>query len=125
MGFALGSKGEVSKAMRHYRRALEINPDHVQACNNLAWMLAANGSSTLGQSLEAIRLAEHASELSGYRDPSILDTLAAAYAAAGRFTDAVTYARRALALASDAELASDIGRRLQAYHQMAPLDSRP
>lgn len=128
MGFALASKGQVGEAIRHYRRAVEINPDHIQACNNLAWMLAADPSSTPDQSLEAIRLAEHASELSRYRDPSILDTLAAAYAAAGRFTDAVTFARRALVLAfgaQDAQVAGDIRGRLQVYQQMAPLDSRP
>jgi tetratricopeptide (TPR) repeat protein len=128
MGFALASKGGVDEAMRHYRRAVEINPDHIQACNNLAWMLAVDPNVELDQSLEAVRLAEHASELSAYRDPAILDTLAAAYAAAGRFTDAVRFARRALVLASgaqDAEAASDIRSRLQVYQRMAPSDSRP
>jgi tetratricopeptide (TPR) repeat protein len=128
MGVAFSSKGDVDEAIRHYRRAVEINPDHVQACNNLAWLLAVDQGSKLGQSLEAIRLAEHASELSRYRDPSILDTLAAAYAAAGRFTSAVEFGRRALLLASeaqDAQLASDIRGRLQFYQRELPANSRP
>jgi spermidine synthase len=43
-----------------------------------------------------VELAERACEATGYGDPALLDTLAAAYAAAGRYADAVATARRAL-----------------------------
>ena len=44
---------------------------------------------------EAIRLASRAAELSGRKDASVLDSLAAAYAAAGRFEEAVASAEAA------------------------------
>ena len=48
----------------------------------------------------AVEIGERAKQLSGARDPWILGTVAAAYAEAGRFPEAVTNARLALALAN-------------------------
>ena len=48
---------------------------------------------------EAIRLAERACELTQYKSPLIFDTLAAAYAAAGRFPEAAGTAEKAVELA--------------------------
>jgi Flp pilus assembly protein TadD len=44
--------------------------------------------------------------MSGGNDPATLDTLGAAYAEAGRFTEAVQTASKALALAKDKKQAS-------------------
>jgi len=49
----------------------------------------------------AVRLAERACELTGYRNAEALDTLAAAYASAGEFERAVETAERALAATGD------------------------
>ena len=43
-----------------------------------------------------MKLAERGCQLTGQRDPRLLDALAAAYAEAGRFEDAVRTAERAL-----------------------------
>ena len=56
-------------------------------------------------------------------DPEILDTLAAAYAEAGRFAEAVSTAQRALELAESQErarLAEQIGARLALYQAGQP-----
>jgi len=53
-------------------------------------------------------------------DPNALDTLAAGYAAAGRFDDAVRTASRALALANASgndSLSNDIRRNLAKYRE--------
>jgi protein O-mannosyl-transferase len=47
-----------------------------------------------------VQLAEHACSLAGSKMPVLLGTLAAAYAEAGRFTEAVTTAANASALAA-------------------------
>jgi hypothetical protein len=53
---------------------------------------------------ESIALAEQASTLSAGDDPRILEVLAAAYAGAGRFDQAVAVAKSAIAVASQQRL---------------------
>ena len=67
---------------------------------------------------EAIRLAAHAVELTRTNHPGPLDTLATAYAAAGRFPEAVVTAQKAIDLATAAgqvPLATEIQKRRQSY----------
>ena len=83
--------------------------------NNLAWLLATSGLGGPGAAAEAVTLAEQAVAALGDRDAAALDTLAVAYAAAGRREDAERTATRALALAEangDPELAAQIRARL-------------
>lgn len=75
------------------------------ALNGAAQLLATSTDSSVRNGAEAIMLAKRAASVSGGRDPATLDTLAAAYAEAGRFPEAVETVRRALALASDRQLA--------------------
>jgi Flp pilus assembly protein TadD len=88
------------QAVNHYHQALTLKPDMVEALNNLAWILAASPSDALRNGAEAVRLAERACELSQRREPVLLGTLAAAYAEAGRFGEAVTTAEKARDLAT-------------------------
>ena len=64
------------------------------ALASLAWLLATAPEAALRDADQAIRLAERAAELTGRRDASALDVLAAAYAAAGQFDRAVDTAQR-------------------------------
>jgi hypothetical protein len=70
------------------------------AWDNLAWIRASSPQAKFRDGLEAVRLAEHACELTGYKMPVYVGTLAAAYAEAGRFEEAVTKAAMAHELAS-------------------------
>jgi tetratricopeptide (TPR) repeat protein len=66
---------------------------------------------------------ERASELTGHQNAGFLDTLAATYAAAGQFDQAVTTAEKALRLASANQaddLANHIRQRLELYRQGKP-----
>jgi tetratricopeptide (TPR) repeat protein len=87
-----------SQAIAHYRDALAADPGRTRAANNLAWLLASAPDLAPGTAAEAVRLAESAAQRTGYREPAILDTLAAAYAADGRHEAAVEHAARALHL---------------------------
>jgi len=102
LGSALLEKGRVQEAIAQYREALRVAPENVAAQSNLAWLLATSSDPSLRSGPEAVSLAEKASRLSGGNRPLILRILAAAYAEAGRFTDAVETAQQALGLA-DAE----------------------
>jgi protein O-mannosyl-transferase len=118
LGIALDRTGKVSEAAWHYEQALRIKPDSPQALNNLAWFLATRPSTEGGNAARAVALAERACKLTGNRAAVSLDTLAAAYAAAGRFDAAVVAAQKALELArtaSRAKLAQEIEGRLELY----------
>ena len=100
LGVALATKGQFDEAIENYRQAIQIKPNSSDALNNLAWALATSPEDGLRNGAEAVRLAEHACELTHYREPLFLGTLAAAYAEAGRFPEAVTTLEKAEQLAT-------------------------
>ena len=67
------------------------------AQNNLAWALATNPDPTLRNGAKAVQLAQQSSN---GKNLLVLRTLAAAYAEAGQFTNALTTAGQALQLAA-------------------------
>ena len=99
LGNTLYLRGRVAEAVAQWRRGLGREPNHLPALNRTAWVLATCPEAGVRNGSEAVELAERAGGLTGGREAAILDTLAAAYAEAGRFGEAVETARRALALA--------------------------
>ncbi len=92
---ALVATNDLAGGVTHYRRALDVNPQNPLALVGLAWLRAAAPDAALRSSSEALALAQQAVALIGAQHPEVLDTLAAAYAAVGRFDDALATARRA------------------------------
>ena len=116
-------KGSIEQAIEHWAEAVDLEPDWAEACNNLAWVLATIEDEKLRNPAEAIRLAERACELTDYKQPGMLDTLGVAYAAAGRFAEAVKTAEKGIELARDAKdekIAEDIRSRLELYKMNKP-----
>ncbi|MGB8352604.1 MAG: tetratricopeptide repeat protein, partial [Chthoniobacteraceae bacterium] len=99
LGNALLQQGHDGEAVQHAEIALRLEPANITFQNNLAWMLATVADPSLRDGARAIELAQRANQSTGGANPGILHTLAAAYAAAGRFPDAVTTARLALGYA--------------------------
>jgi cytochrome c-type biogenesis protein CcmH/NrfG len=97
----LSGQNQKGEAIRHYHEALRVRPDFLEALNNLAWLLATSEDAGIRDGAEAVRLAEHACELTHYQQTMMVGTLAAAYAEAGRFDDAMATAQKACALASE------------------------
>ncbi len=129
LGMTLGQLGRTREAVAQYREALRLNPNLAGALNNLAWVLAASPEDELRNGAEAVRLAERACELTHYGQPSAIGTLAAAYAEAGRFPEAVTTAEKAEQLATSAGLTAvaaenrqllEFYRAGKPYHEPAP-----
>ena len=81
---------ETRAAVERFRLALKAQPDWPESLNNLAWILAANPDATVRNGAEAVALAERACKLTDYKEPLLVGTLAAAYAEAGRFPEAVS-----------------------------------
>jgi tetratricopeptide (TPR) repeat protein len=99
VALACEHRGEASEALRNYRQALQLNPELVSALDQLAWLLATHPHPELRNGAEAVGLAEHACKLAVGQTALRLRTLAAAYAEAGRFDEAVTTARKSIELA--------------------------
>ena len=91
--FVLGSACLAAKqpeqAAASFKEALRLAPDAPECMNALAWIYATSPQAELRNGAEAVRLAEQACQLSQRQKTAVLDTLAAAYAEAGRFEDAV------------------------------------
>ena len=128
IGMTLDQSGRTREAVAQYRKALRLNPNLAVALNNLAWVLAASPDDGLRNGAEAVRLAERACELTHYGAPFFIGTLAAAYAEAGRFPEAVTTAEKAEQLAAAAGLKDlaernwqllELYRANQPYHEAA------
>jgi tetratricopeptide (TPR) repeat protein len=116
LGAAHVERGEVAQAEDAYRRALALRRDPT-VLNNLAWTLAVlRGDEPSAR--EAVALAEEA--VAREADAAGLDTLAAAYAAAGRYPDAVRTAEAALAKSRASELAGPLSERLALYRAGRP-----
>jgi len=115
--------GENQLAVQHYHKALQLEPDQPYVLKNLAWILATSKDVKLQNPNDVVKLAVRACELTEYNQPEFMDTLAAAYAVAGRFSEAIETAEKAINLAEDAnskELAEEIRKRLQLYQAGQP-----
>ncbi len=117
-GIALAQLGRRKEAIGHYEQALRIKADFAEAQNNLAWLLATLPQQEGGDPNRALALAHQVCAITENRVPAYLDTLAAAYAAAGLFNEAVPTAQKAVELARIAgqtQLVGAVGARLDLY----------
>jgi tetratricopeptide (TPR) repeat protein len=118
LGAALVHLKDLPGAVAAFKEAIRIDPKLATAHNNLARLLAA-GPDRLRADKAAVEHATRACELFNWKHPIPLNTLAAAYAAAGDFDKAVEYQQKALsfpALAKD----KDARERLELYRQKKP-----
>ena len=102
---------------------MRIQPGFAGPYNNLAWVLATCPEASFRNGPQAIALAQAANRLSGGNNPVMLKTLAAAYAEAGRFAEAITAAQQALQLAAaqnNTPLVSDLQSHIKLYQAGSP-----
>ncbi len=120
-GGMLEAQGKTKEAVTAYREALRLG--NSEALNSLAWILATHPEAEIRDGREAVDLAERACQGLGLDRPGLMDTLAAAYAEAGRYPEATATAHQAVQLASNAgdeRLAKDISERLEIYEAGRP-----
>lgn len=113
-------QGSNREASVYYSKALELSPQFTNALNNFAWMLATSPDDQVRNGKRAVELAQRGCELTSWRQPVFIGTLAAAYAEAGQFDDAVKMGERARALAQkqgNEPVAKRNGELLEVYRQ--------
>lgn len=116
-------QGRLAEAVVQHRLALQVSPGHPLSTNNLAWILATCPDPKIRQPEEAVRLAEQLCRSTNYGQPTALDTLAAAQAAAGHYEQAVPTAQKAVALSMSAGrtgAAERMRKRLRLYQAGRP-----
>ena len=113
---------KLAKAVEHWGKSVKLKPDQPDLLNNLSWAYTVKGQ-TFYNPKEAVRLAQRACELTSYKNPSMLDTLATAYASQENFTKAIETLQKAIELASSAgqtQLLTEFQKRLKSYKSEQP-----
>ncbi|MGH9142766.1 MAG: tetratricopeptide repeat protein [Vicinamibacterales bacterium] len=124
LGQLLAIQGRAADAAAQFSAALSLRADNVQALAGLAWIRATSSDPSLRDGAEAMRLAERADQATRHQDVTVIDALAAAYAAVGRYEDALRAARVGLALtiaAGQTAAAAQFRQRLDMYQKGQPL----
>ena len=123
MGAVHARRGQSDLAIKYLTEAARLKSDDADVLNDLAWVLATTKNDKLQNPNEAVKLAQKACELTKFSQPEHLDTLAAAYAAAGNFPEAITTAEKAIALTisfKQKEIAVEIQKQLELYKAKTP-----
>ena len=115
--------GGIQQAVSLYREAVKQQPDQLGILCRLALLLATSEDPKVADPNQAFHYAEQACRLTGNSHPGTLDILAVAYAAQGRFPEAIDTATKAIQLAEVAKntsLAEKIRIRLDYYKAGKP-----
>jgi len=135
LALGLNREGLFEGAAAHFAEAARLNPNDGNACNNHAMMLASCPEAKCRDGKKAVEAATRACELTQWKRPDFLDTLAAAYAEAGDFNAAVMWQTRAIEILTDERNRDAFRSRValyeakkpyrEAFHGLAPAEVRP
>lgn len=90
--------GDHAAAVEDFEQAYKLEPEDSALLNNFAWVLATSPDDNVRDGKRAVELAKKACELTEYKMPHILSTLAAAYAESGDFKSAREWSQKSIAL---------------------------
>ncbi|MBN2294560.1 MAG: tetratricopeptide repeat protein [Pirellulales bacterium] len=126
LGIAHARRKDLDKAVDCWNRALQLKPDWPVLLNSLAWLKATHEDPRFRDAQQSIRLARRACELTKFEQPVPMATLAAAYAAGGKFDESVDIAKKVLAMARSTKqekLIAEHQRRLELYKAHNPFQA--
>src|SRR5262249_37765278 len=115
-GLAFYHKKDYERSVADYAKAIRLDPTDALTLNNLAWVLATCPDDKVRDGQKAVGYATRACDLSHRMHSGSVDTLAAAYAEAGDFREAVRWQKKALDLdIEDRESLEQAQQRLKLY----------
>lgn len=95
-GNALVNNGDYQRAIKDYEEVIRLAPTYPDSYRRLSWLLATCPEVKIRDGERAIQVATTACELTDWKGGPELGALAAAYAEAGQFEEAVRYETLAL-----------------------------
>jgi Flp pilus assembly protein TadD len=120
---AYAQLSDYKTTIQNCAKAEQFKPYDPEVLNNLAWLLSTTGDVTRQNADKAVEFARLACELTAYKNADFLDSLGVAYAAAGKYTDAIITSEKALKAAQAAgrkDLAAEIQNRMKLYKAGEP-----
>jgi tetratricopeptide (TPR) repeat protein len=123
-GWCRTELGDYQGALSDSRRAIALDPKSPEAYNNFAWLLAVCPDARFRNGPQAVEYAKKSCALGNWQDPSCIDTLAAAYAEAGDFREAIKWEKQALK-SMPAEDLAESRKALRGYEQHQPYRELP
>ena len=118
LAMLLKRTGKLREALSQLTETMRLRPDWADVFGEAAWILATHPDPSVRNPAEAVRLSQRALQLEPRPNAIMLEQVAAAYAAAGRFEQAVAYSQQALKVARERgpiDLIKGIEKRLGLY----------
>jgi tetratricopeptide (TPR) repeat protein len=119
-------QGDYANALKDYNEAVRLSPTESWGYNSVAWLLATCPEERYRDGKLAVTMATKACTIAGWKDPYLIDTLAAAYAESGDFESAIRWQTKATEMLAHDEQAVKAGReRLEMYRESKPYREEP
>ncbi|MEX2187887.1 MAG: tetratricopeptide repeat protein [Pirellulales bacterium] len=121
-GLAYTEQGLYDRAALDYRKAMELDANLGAALQGAAWLMATCPDERFRDAKKAVEAASKALQVDGWNDFRYIDTLAAAYASAGRFDDAQSTMKEAIKHAPQDkdDILKELSDRMALYEQGKP-----
>jgi tetratricopeptide (TPR) repeat protein len=126
MGVVYYRLHQYEKAAACFRELIQSKGDLYEIRNKLAWILATNEKLRTKYAEEARQLASDLCRDLDYKNPIAMDTLAVAFAALGKFDNAIAMGQTAMELVknqNNPELLKTITRHLECFHRNEAINS--
>ena len=119
--------GKHAEALKEYNYLISLHPRNVtlaRVMSDRAWFRATCANASFRNGQQAVKDAKAACSIMTWKDESMIDTLAAAYAETGDFNSAIQYASQALAVKGiSADSTKLFQRHLALFQQHKPIRS--
>lgn len=116
---------DYQKATRDHMEALKREPNHGATFNYLAWIWSTAPDPKVRNGRRAMECATRACELTEWQNAAFVDTLSAAYAELGQWSEAIKWAEQAIEIATDDKSRGEYVERVELYENRQPLRVTP
>jgi tetratricopeptide (TPR) repeat protein len=115
LGKALIARGRRNEGIAEFQAGIQLKPNDADSLNDLASYLATSPQTNRRDGKAAVEYATKACELTEWKNPDYLNTLAAAHAESGDFEAAVKWQTKAIELLTNEKGKEDYRTRLRLY----------